>query len=203
MTACTDILRGPLRLLVIVLSVAVLASAAIAAVLAVLSHPPAWFMLIFEVPITVAGAFGVLIGRGRFKEGPALALACVAGTVGAGSLLGYLGAGTTLMGVDLRMFLTARLAAAAVLGATAGAIVLFRNPRRSFAALARGIILGGLLAGLLGCLWAARGAIGSMNAVVLSLGSMIVGAIALGLAAASIHYVIRAFDCDRLDNGRT
>src|SRR5437763_1134903 len=79
-------------------SVAVIAAAA-------LDSPPAWFLFAFEVVILLACIIGCLIGIGRFAEGPAIGLACIAGCIAVGSLLGYFGAGKALMGRSLTPYL--------------------------------------------------------------------------------------------------
>ena len=72
------------------------------------SPKPAWFMLGFELVLVVGAVMGVLTGLGRFREGPAAAIACVAGVTLVASFLGYLGAGRQLYGHDLLPPLVAR-----------------------------------------------------------------------------------------------
>lgn len=108
----------------------------------ILPASPGWAMLGFEVVIALAAALGVLFALGRFRDAPGLAIACIAGALFVGSVLGFLGVGRTLGTLRLEPFLFARLALAGLLGALAVLSVLVRRP-----AAFKPAILGAVLAG--------------------------------------------------------
>ncbi len=179
--------------LTLVVSALVLLSAAAAILAGALSSPRPIFMLGFEVVILISGAFGVLVGRGRFGDGPAIALLCVAGAVAVGSLLGDLCAGKRIGTFDLRPLLFARCAAAAVLALLAGVIVLRRDPAHSIRALLRGIVFGVLFIGLVGGLYAVRAQVFAHGPLAKAGMVIVGGVVGLGLLAATVHYTIKAF----------
>lgn len=193
---------SPFGFLVAGISTIVLLSSITAILTGGFSKPPPFFMLGFEVVIVLACAFGVLIGIGRFQSGPAIALACVAGTIGIGSLLGYLGAGRRLGGVDLTPFLLARGAAAGAIAMIAAVIVLKRDTSRSFPALIRGLAFGGALVIFLAAVYwirtsvFAHGPLAKAGLVILS------GIVGLALLAAAVHYSIKAFEFGRLKDDK-
>ena len=87
----------------------------------------AWFVLGLEVVVLVATVIGLLLGRGRFREAPAMTLALIAGAVGLCSLLGYLSTGSAGYQVGtlpMKAVLAARLGVAGLfaLGAAAAAL---------------------------------------------------------------------------------
>lgn len=180
-------------LFVALLSGLVLLSAVVGAGAAALHAPPIWFMLGFEVIIAVAGVFGVLTGLGRFLNGPALALVCVAGAVGAGSLLGFL-AGRGNLAIDLWPFLMARGVAAAAILAMAGWAVLSRRPQESWRRLGVGIACLIGFGAIAGGLWVAQGWLTGLGTMPGAIIGLVAGATLLGLLAAAVHHVIRAFE---------
>lgn len=175
---------------------------------------PVFTMAGFELMTLVSGVIGVLVGLGRFKEGPALALAMIAGAVLSGTVLGYLAAAGkrdflnptgTLGNVPLGLWLHGRVLASLVLAAVAAVIVLIRD-RRSWMLLARGIACGvpvlvmAALAytGKLGNFGSGAGT-GTWGAgeVLLIVGALVGAVLAIVLTAASGHYLIRAFEVTR------
>lgn len=87
----------------------------------------AWFVLGFEAVVGVIAVIGLLFGRGRFPQAPAMTLAMIAGGVGLCSVLGYLStgaAGYAVGPVSMKLVLAARLALAGTfaLGAVAAAL---------------------------------------------------------------------------------
>lgn len=177
---------------------AVLASAAVLAIAGVLNHPPAWFLIGFECVLVVTGLMGFLTAKGRYQEGFGATLAVFAVIIAVASELGYLGAGRKLLGFDLRMVLMARFAAAAVIGTLGGVAVLLRRPRRSFPLIGRGVVFGCLCVGLAAGLWFAQARTANWNPVLrLTLG-VVLASVCLGLLAASVHCIIRAFEFGRL-----
>lgn len=178
------------------ISGAVLVSALGAGVIGAMVQPtPAWFLVAFEAVIALAGAFGVAVALGRPRDGALLAVLCVAGCIGAGSLFGYLGVGRQLMGVSLTPFLGARLAAAALLVGLAGVAVLGMEPRRAVRDLVLGSVFG--VPPLLTAALAARGVLTRlMDALPGPLGLIIVTLLAVAAGAclcASVHLLVRAF----------
>jgi hypothetical protein len=191
-------LRGGLGVFVTVVCGVVTASAVVGAGASVLTSPPTWFLLGFELVTIIAGVVGVLLGLGRFAAGPGLGLLCVAGAIGVNGLLGYLGAGKELMGVGLKPFLAARLVAAGVLVAVAGVAVLGRRPMVSLPRLAAGLgCAAGVVAVCLGA-WKAWSVLISLKSVPLQALIGLIGfALVLGLLAAAVHLTVRAFQaCD-------
>ena len=135
-----------------VVSAAVLLSALGGAVLA-LAQPAldpnlraSWALAGFEIVISVAAVLGILAALGKFTDGPALALACVAGTILVGSGLGWQGAGRQLMGHPLLPLLGARVVAAMIIGGVAVWSVLERDRRSWKYAIVGGACLAGVIA---------------------------------------------------------
>lgn len=170
-------------------------SALVVAALAVLQRPAAaWFLALFEVVVFVAAVFGVLLARGRFRDGPAMALLCVCGTIGVGSVMGYL---TTrqLMGTSLEMFVLARVGAAGLFGAAAAAEVLLRDPRKSMPMLFKGIMAGIpvlIIAAVVSrsSVLASISAMHPLTQLAVWVGGFVVVTV---LGCASVHWLIRAF----------
>jgi hypothetical protein len=197
----------PFRLLVLAISLAVLLSAVLLAALAAgapllaRDQRPSWALFGFEVVIAVAGVLGVLTGRGRFADGPGLALACVAGTILIGSGLGWQGAGRQLLGVPLLPVLGGRALAALVLGAIGAWTVLSRDTRAIRLAIT-GMLL--LLPVVLGAVAVVRPAgrrlldklMGTSPGIqfMVAVGGFAVAAV---LLSAGCHLIIRAFELGR------
>jgi len=160
---------------------------------ALLNQPTSWFLVGFEVVIAVAATMGVLAAMGRFREGPALTLLCIAGAVGVGSLLSYIGAGKFLAGQSLRPYLMIRLADAALFALAAGVIVLARSPREALPALVKGLLFGAVLCGIVAGAWVSRGWISSSAGPARAAIFIAMGIASISLIAASGHYLIRAF----------
>lgn len=186
-----------LGVVVMLISGLVAASALAGGVASMLTSPPTWFLLGFEVVTAGAAVFGVLLGLGRFPSAPGLALLCVAGAIGASGFLGYLGAGKEIMGVGLKPFLLARLAAAGGLAGIAAVAVLMRRPRVSLPKLLAGLACAGALAGLGAGAWMASGKVSTLGAPVQAVLGLIGFTVLLGLLAASVHLIVAAFEaCD-------
>jgi membrane protein YdbS with pleckstrin-like domain len=168
---------------------------------------PYWLVVGMELCIAMAGVFGLLFVRGRFAEGPALALLCVAGTIFAAGFLSWLAvrSGIKLKGdksVSLTSLMFARVAISAALVALASVEVLRRN-RRSLGLLARAAATGVPLAIIAGGLYAGWAALASQQVVpawiVWTLVSVAV-VVAMALLCACGHFVIRAFEMGRPEN---
>lgn len=170
--------------------------------------PPAWMMLGFEVVSVVAAVFGIGVALGRFADGPALALLCVAGAWGGGTLFGRL---TAIEHPGLRALATdpwilGRGVLSAVVLAAGGYAVLMRDPR-SWRVLIRGVVLGGLALAIVVGGWAMRGSallrpatgpLEVLRIVMLFVAALVVG----GLFSVGIHLVIRAFELGRAETDK-
>jgi hypothetical protein len=197
----------PLRLLVLLISglvaltALVVGPASAALPLFVTGARPAWALFGFELVTLAAAILGVLLGQGRFRSGPAIGLACIAGTILVASGLGWQSTAHALGGVSLNPLLAFRVAAALVLGLVAAWSALSRHPS-SLRTACLGVLLiapvvgaGGLLATSRGREWAGA-AIGSSPAVEFIVASVAFLA-ATALLAAGVHLVIRAFELGR------
>lgn len=194
---------GLIRVAVGLLSVVIGASAIAVALLALTANArPAWTLFGFEVVIAVSCWFGVRVGRGAYRDAPGLALACVAGSVVVGSVLGYLSLNPpTLGGVGVRPFLGLRLLGGAALAGAGAACVLSRHPRSKALAL-KGVLLGAPVAAAAAVLIVP--ALRAGIAPVFQLGptaqlALAAGAFVLlgGLLCASVDRLIRAFELGR------
>lgn len=159
-----------------------------------------WPGLGFEA-ITILGCmFGVLTGLGRFREGPAMALACVLGTVLISAGLGRLSAVQTPAAVLADPWFLARTALVGVLALVATVAVVSRHPK-GWKTLLIGSVLGilggsGLIGGYLawGTLGGSGGALGTVLRTLVGL----TGAVAVaGLLCAAVHFTVRAFELGR------
>ncbi len=197
----------PLRILTTLMSAAVLVSGVLVAALAVgaplvsVDQRPSWALFGFEVVVVVAGALGVLTGRGRFADGPGLALACVGGCVLVASGLGWAGAGKSLLGVSLLPLLGARVVASGVLGAIAAWCVLSRDAR-AFRPAVIGVLLvfPVIAAAGLGAMPVGRKLLDRFAAAGPGLqfaGAVGAFAVTAILLSAGIHLLIRAFEMGR------
>ena len=185
--------RGTL-LLVLIVSGVVALSAIAGASMAVLQPRASWVMFGFESVVTTAAVLGVLIGRGRYADGPALGLLCVAGTILVGSGFGYLGGGRTLFGINLTPFLLARAAAAGLLVLAAAWIVLARDPKATLPPFIRGAAFGAGVPIVLITLWKMRASIGTIPDMAQVAIAIVVFVLVTGLIATSVQLLVKAFD---------
>lgn len=140
---------APARFVAIAVAGAVLVSNAFGAFFALRATPePYWGWLGFEIVMAVSSVFGVLLGLGKFRAGPGITAACVAGAWFVGTGMGRLQTHAAPSQVLTDTWFLARLGAAAALAAAGGFAVLVRD-RRSF----KKAIVGGsmLLAVVAGC----------------------------------------------------
>lgn len=162
---------------------------------------PGWAMMGFEFVIAVSGAFGILLARGKLPAVPALTLACIAGSVFVGSVLGYFGVQKKLGEHSLTSLLLGRVGLAAIYGSLAVGIAIgpSRDARRL---LVRAVVallpLVGIaawyrffrLAPLLGG--------GDSPLEILRLAGLTILAVAAGASlCASLHWGIRSFEVAR------
>jgi len=207
-------LSKPLRLLVMVTAAALFLSGVGMAAAALYAGPRAvWMLFGFETVVCVAGALAFLFGLGRFQDGQGLAMASVAGTVAAASVLGWLSSGpnqhlvveSVSQPLSLLPWLFGRLAAAALLALIGGVLVLSRD-KRSLGLLGRAAATGIPLVLALAAAVIARGrlagVVNSMPTWVLAVTVVIVGIAGVALASASVHWLVKAFEMGRTDRGQ-
>lgn len=179
---------------VLVVSSLVGATAAAAAGMALLQARPSWVMFGFESVVLTAAVIGFLIGRGRYADGRAIGLLCVAGTFLVGSIFGYIGGGRMLFGVDLKPLLAFRGLAAAALVASAAWTVLSQNPRATLPPFIRGSLFGIAVPVILIIVWKFRGSLASLPDMVQVAIAMVVFGLVTGLLAATVQLLVKAFD---------
>ena len=184
--------------IVLAVSALIALSAAGGIVVSLISDRTVWFLLAFESVVLLGSCFGVLVGRGRFATGPALAILFVAGSIGGASLLGFLAAkgGVTL--VNVRLVLVLRAALIAVLLLVAALAVLTRRPALSRKHLTRGLAFAGLFVGTLAIGYFARAQLSALPGPAKSIIALIASLWLLGVLAPATHYIIRAFEAGRL-----
>jgi len=208
--------KKPVGVVVGLVSAAMLVSAVAGIAAALMAERTLWYMLGFEIITLVAAIFGVLLGMGRFAEGPGLGLLCVMAAVAVGSVLGDLSTqlanpirgpllytyGTSgLFEVPLTGFMVGRFIGAAALGACGAWLVLARHPKQSFSSLGRGAACGVLFLALLAGAWKLRPHLAAVGTFARTLGAFAFGVIAIGLLAATVHFTVGAFQLGRLRNG--
>lgn len=192
----------PVRMLTGFIAAVVLLSAIAMVVLAIAVPPkPLWMVAALEVVVALTCVVAIPLARGGYREGPGLALACVAGAVFMCSALGYFSAQGVVGTVSLKPWIAARVALAGLLGASAAMTVLIRNPK-SWGVLVKGVLLGlppAVMAGLI--VLGKAGALMKSNegaAETIRIGAIMVGGVIMGgLFCASVHFVIRAFEMCR------
>ena len=118
---------------------------------------PYWMVVGFEVVVLGAGVYALLIAKGRFRDGPGMALLCVAGTLLVAGVLGFYSTKSTpgapaqllLRGTAVPMKPWALLhIGGAVLLAGASAFEVLRRNSRSVYYMARAAMAGVPLAAL-------------------------------------------------------
>lgn len=185
----------PISLLLTTLGACVVLIALATSAAALLQTPRAIFVAMFEVSVLAAGTFTVLLGLGKVSTGRALALLCIAGSLAAATVFGYLAVNGELAGRNLKWWALARLSAAAVLIALAGAEVLLRDPRECLKRFAIGTAFLLPVAGVLAALASAsvRARLDNLNALFQVLLALAGFFLILALACAGVHYLITAF----------
>lgn len=201
---------GPgLRYLELGISIAAACCATVALFTALVpASPPVWMCVGFEAVALVGVVIGLLTGLERFREAAGLALACAGGTIASAAFLAWLGSnrGQIVTGSGERsivLWLGAQTGAGVLL-LTLGAIdVIARGGRPAWTSLSKGLLLGLPLA-LIG-LAAWKGWLGTLIAKAPDWAAMgayaLLGIVSLGLLSAAGHFVIRAFEMGRTENG--
>lgn len=160
-----------------------------------------WFVLGFEAVLIATAVIGLLFGRGRFPEAPAMTLTLLAGAVGLCSALGYLSTGASgyaLGPVPMKLVLAARLALAGLFGLGACAAALGTRPA-AWGRVALGTILVLAPTAAAGIAFSSLGApvvqaIGGMGRAV-AVGVAAIGFLVwVGLVSAGGHMIITSFE---------
>lgn len=119
---------------------------------------PYWMVVGFEVVVLAASAVALLFSRGKFRDGPGMALLCVAGPIFVAGVLGYLSTKPTASlllhgrAVAMKPWALAHAGAAGVLAMLSAYEVMRRNTR-SLYYLARAAMAGAPLAAMLAAAW--------------------------------------------------
>lgn len=155
--------------------------------------PRVWFLAGFELLVIVASVFGVLVAMGRFRDGPALALACVVGVIGVGSLLAYVGPGKAFLGDAARVYLIARGLDAATLGLAACLLVWVRQPRTSLRSLLIAAAWLVALAVVAVVMFKVRGALATSSGAIRFACAVVFGGMLIAALSGAVHYAVRSF----------
>jgi hypothetical protein len=188
-----------------------LSAGAMAVVSLAVAARPVWILFGFEVVVMLAGVIAVLFARGKFHEAQGMTLLCIAGTVFAGSVLGWLSVNGALqvkntdVPVSLKMWLLARLGCAGVFALAAAGVVLTRR-RESRPYLVRAVLTGTPLVLIGAGIMLTRHQLAAMAAGVHPVVSIfvvcILGLVGIALASISGHCLIRAFEVGAEDGSR-
>ena len=171
----------------------------------ILATSPRWDLLAFELITLSAGIIAMLFGMGKFREGPAMAMLAVAGTIFAAAVLGFVGVGQQIAikgssaPMSLQTYVIARVAIAGMFGAMSVLIALTRT-RQAFIAAAKSLYAWVPVAIIIAAV-IYRGRIsaalsGLPQFIPPTLG-VIAGLALIGFLAAAIHMSIRAFELAR------
>ncbi len=185
----------PVSLLLTALGAGVLLIALATSAAALLQTPRAIFVAMFEVSVLAAGIFTVLLGLGKISTGRALALLCIAGSLAAATVFGYLAVNGELAGRNLKWWALGRLAVAGLLIALAAAEVLLRDPRECLKRFAIGTAFmlpaGAAVAALASTSIRAR--LDGLDALLQVLLALVGFFLLLAFVCAGAHYLITAF----------
>lgn len=94
-----------------------------------LPEKPAWTAVGFELVTLIAAALGLVMATDKYRNGPGLALACIAGSMLVAAGLGYLAGGSKGQAGDgsIRLLLAVRVIMSLTLGLLAASLVLGRR----------------------------------------------------------------------------
>lgn len=103
---------------------------------------PRWALLTVQLPAVLAGLFALVWAKGGFRDGPGLALACVATAVLAGAVLGYFSSRTlTVLGLSMKVWAAATAVSSVGLFLVAAVSVLARRDDAQVIAVRGGVAL--------------------------------------------------------------
>lgn len=184
------------------IGVLVVASAAMRIVQGFAATPPLYYSIGFELLALLAGVFAVLTGRGKFADGPGLALLCSAGVVMVATAVTY----STPRAVplyDIRMLrdplTAARMGLGAALAGIGALIVLLRRPAVSIKLLLWGALWTGVAIAIAAPVLFARNALSGLNPVLTTVGAVVGFVFFVGFLSAGLHFIIRAFETGRYE----
>lgn len=198
-------LRMPLDMKMLRMVVGVLCGALAVSALALagsalmLGDKPKWPLFGMELVTLVASVLGVQLALGKLRGAPALALACVAGSIFVATVLGYIGASKQLdlrggkAPISLKPLLLARVAATALIGYVA----MYSNVRRDPKAMSlfwRGVAWAMPMVLMAAAYWKFRVRLGGMGEGTLLACATVAGLVVLCALPAAGHYFIRAFE---------
>lgn len=186
------------------ISALVLLSALVGIGVSLFGHPqPVWAWFGFEIVVLVSAGLGVIFGLGRFRQGPAMTMVSVGGTIAVATLFGRLALLANLSTLATDPWVIGRLLAGGVLGLGA-TVLVFSRDRRCWPSFIKGV--------LLAMPAAAAGAIGFFRPglipgrdwegllAVLRVGGLLLGGLLVCiLISVGIHLIIRAFEHGRTD----
>ncbi len=160
------------------------------------TQPTNWFTVGFESLLIVCGLFGVGCGLGRYREGPALAMVCVAGAALVATVLGYTASHGGYTGIQRNPMAFARLSASLAFALLGGLTVMSRRPHASAGSAFTGVVMGALAvgAGALLALPGPRGAIAGLHPVLTTVVFLALGVLLVAFISASVHNLIRALE---------
>lgn len=183
----------PAGVLVAILGGIAAGASLVIALAAITDTRPNWILLAFEVVAMMAGVVCVLAGVRVLREGPAITLLCVAGTIMTAALLGGVGSNWTVRGFSLWPGLFLRAGIGGILVAFAGAELLSRRPGVSMPLVLRSVLWVLPLVLMIVAAALLRGAWPNLHPLAQMLLVLFGGALACVFAAGSAHYAIRAF----------
>lgn len=168
-----------------------------------------WFSTLFELTVLGAAVVGVLAGLNRFRDGWALGLACVAGTLVVTTVFATVEVRANFrddpsIGRLIMPYAGLRLAFAGIIAGLASFAVWRRNPRSWGLVLRAVLVL--LPVGAVGA-WLVLGNAGILTTPVASpggeavriVGMLLGGLIAIGLVSVGGHLLIRSYEVGRPD----
>lgn len=183
----------------LVLGAGIALSGGVGVARALAASPSDWFSFGFEALLVISGLFGVGCGLGKYREGPALAMVCVAGATLVAAALGYTVTHKGYTGILRDPYAFARLAAAASFGALAALTVMARRPHASAGSVFRGVVMAALACatGAALALPGARAAISGLHPVLAAVVFLALGVLLVVFISASAHNFIRALEHGR------
>lgn len=188
-----------LRVVAALLGVAVLVLAGGAVWAAIRQEPePRWALLTVQLPALLGGFFAIVWARGGFRDGPGLALACVATAVLAGAVLGYFSSRTlSVFGLSMKIWASATVLSSLGLFLVSAVSVLSRRDDAQVIAVRGGVALLPavlvVVGGVLGWDQKFAGAIAGLPGVVRAL-IWTLGALGIGICLCiGVQLVVEAF----------
>lgn len=191
------------QLVVLVLGIALGLSSLAAATMTFQASQAYWIFLGMEMCVALGAGFAILFGRGLFREGPGMALACCAGTILVGGVLGWISVhrgnfdgGMTMKSgktLSLNALLYGRVGIAVFFGAIGAWLVLSRN-RRSGHYLVRALLAGVPLLACAAGAYMMRSSLRGGASWLMWLAATVLTVVIIGLFCACAHFLIRAFE---------